>query len=323
MAFGKFNNIVYVRTFATLMVVAYHSICMYTHRWDYNVDFINTYEIIAEILNRIDMPAFVFISGFLFSDQISKNRFKSSFEIILHKSKRLLIPYFFWMGIVIIFLPEQLTYDKVINGFSHLWFLPMLFQLFLLAIITIPLWTSLSKKISIICLISMFLFVFLSYYKGWKIPFLYIKTFFPFFYLGIITNRHKLLNINIKRDIKILIVLCAIYLIICTYFHSNNPAIRDLVIKILSCSIIYYIMYYIKDVPSPTNRFITLINDNSMGIYLIHHIIIQSFLSWDIILMIFNNHHIIAPLFIFLFSLLSSILISSRLSKIPYLHNII
>ncbi len=47
---------------ATLMVVAYHSLCLYTNKWNYmDAPHITIYEQIAEILNRIDMPAFVFI----------------------------------------------------------------------------------------------------------------------------------------------------------------------------------------------------------------------------------------------------------------------
>lgn len=73
MVLSRQNNITYIRFSATLMVVVYHSLCLYTNRWTYSdMPPIALYEHFAEILNRIDMPAFVFISGYLFSRQTLK-----------------------------------------------------------------------------------------------------------------------------------------------------------------------------------------------------------------------------------------------------------
>lgn len=319
----RLNNIIYIRVIATIMVVAYHSLCLYTNRWDYmDTPHIIIYEHIAEILNRIDMPAFVFISGYLFSRQISRRKFNSSTEIIWYKINRLLLPYLFWMVINLILVPEPLTFMKFINGFSHLWFLPMLFQLFLVSIVAIPLWTRLSQKASLLCFTSMLLLFFIVYYKGLNIPLGHIKTFLPIFYLGIITEKYDILHTTSKWHKYILPISATIYIISCIFIFSKNPAIRDIIIKATAYTVIISSMSLLetKDI---SHRFITIIDKYSMGIYLIHHILIQYSLSFQSVFHFLVSHYIIGPILIFTASIICSISIASLLHRTPYLQKII
>lgn len=320
----RLNNIIYIRVIATLMVVAYHSLCLYTTRWDYiDAPHIKVYEQIAEILNRIDMPAFVFISGYLFSRQISRRKFNSSTEIIWYKINRLLLPYLFWMVINLILVPEPLTFMKFINGFSHLWFLPMLFQLFLVSIVAIPLWTRLSQKASLLCFTSMLLLFFIVYYKRLNIPLGHIKTFLPIFYLGIITGKYDLLQTIQKWHKYILPISATIYTISCIFLFSNNPAVRDIIIKATAYIVILSSMGLLTKSKDITHLAINLTDKYSMGIYLIHHILIQYSLSFQSIFLFLASHYIIGPILIFTTSLICSISIASLLHRTPFLQKVI
>ena len=309
---------------ATLMVVAYHSLCLYTNKWNYmDAPHITIYEQIAEILNRIDMPAFVFISGYLFSRQISRKKYKSPTEIIWNKINRLLLPYIFWMVINLILVPEPLTFMKFINGFNHLWFLPMLFQMFLITVITIPLWTRLSKQASFLCFTSMLLLFFVAYYKGLNISLGHIKTFLPVFYLGIITEKYNLLQMIKKWHKFSLPISATLYIIACIFLFSKNPAVRDITIKTTAYIVIMSSMSLLIKSKDISHQAITLTDKYSMSIYLIHHILIQYALSFQSIFQFLASHYIIGPILIFSASIICSISIASLLHRTPYLQKVI
>lgn len=320
----RLNNIIYIRVIATLMVVAYHSLYLYTNRWNYmDAPHITIYEQIAEILNRIDMPAFVFISGYLFSRQISRKKYKSPTEIIWNKINRLLLPYIFWMVINLILVPEPLTFMKIINGFNHLWFLPMLFQMFLITIISIPLWTRLTKQASLLCFTSMLLLFFVAYYKGLNISLGHIKTFLPVFYLGIITEKYNLLQMIQKWHKFSLPISATLYIIACIFLFSKNPAVRDITIKTTAYIVIMSSMSLLIKSKDISHQAIILTDKYSMSIYLIHHILIQYALSFQSIFQFLASHYIIGPILIFAASIICSISIASLLHRTPYLQKVI
>ena len=325
MVLSRLNNITYIRFAATLMVVVYHSLCLYTNRWAYpDTPSIALYEHLAEILNKIDMPAFVFISGYLFSRQITtRKKFQSRGEMIVYKLKRLLIPYLFWLVINLLLVPESLTLTKLLNGFNQLWFLPMLLQMFIIAIITLPVWIKFSKTISLLSLSSMLLFFFTAYYKGINLPFPFVKTFLPIFYFGIITERFQLLNFKKRFHPCMLPIAIAIYTLACIFLCTANPSIRDFVIKLSSYSVIFLTMSVLQTQKDVSNKFVSTIEKYSMGIYLIHHILIQYTLTNIIVLRFMGTHYIVGPIFIFTLSLSVSLLLTFMLSKVPHLQCIV
>lgn len=324
MSSNRLINIIYIRFIATIMVVAYHSLCLYTSRWNYtDTPPVILYENLAEVFNKIDIPAFVFISGYLFSRQITKKKFNNFTEIILYKIKRLFFPYIFWLVINLLLVPEPLTISKFFYGFNHLWFLPMLLQLYFIAIITLPLWSRLSKRVNLLCLASMLFCFFIAYYKGWDLPVSHIKTFLPAFYLGIITEKYNLTNNKEKLLNYLLPIAISVYVFGCLFIFTSNPSIRDVILKVSALSVIFSSMSIFHSNKEISNWIIMLVDKYSMGIYLIHHIIIQYFFSYGFIVQTLRIHYIIGPILIFTSTLFCSIFISSFISKTPYLRHVI
>lgn len=63
----RLTYISYLRVMAMLMVVLYHCLCYYGV-WGYDdAVTVNAYSCLASFLNYIDMPLFVFISGYLYA----------------------------------------------------------------------------------------------------------------------------------------------------------------------------------------------------------------------------------------------------------------
>lgn len=168
----------------------------------------------------------------------------------------------------------------------------------------------------------MLLLFFLTYYTGLNIPLGHIKTYLPVFYLGIITEKYDLLHTIPKWHKYILPISATIYIISCIFIFSKNPAIRDIIIKATAYTVIISSMSLLetKDI---SHRFITIIDKYSMGIYLIHHILIQYSLSFQSVFHFLVSHYIIGPILIFTASIICSISIASLLHRTPYLQKII
>ena len=199
----------------------------------------------------------------------------------------------------------------------------MLFQQFIVAIIILPLWKNHSKKANLLYFTSMLLFFFVAYYKGLNIPANYIKTFFPVFYLGMISEKFQLLHELRNWHKYILPITICCYILSCTFFFPSNPAVRDIIIKLTAYTIICSSMSMLASAKNITHPTITYIDKYSMGIYLIHHILIQYFLTFHPVFHFFKSHYIIGPILIFTTSIICSISIASILHKTPYLQKVI
>ena len=129
---GKFQAISTMRVLAMLMIIAFHSMLFYTGKWwRFNGPYIILWKKFSEFLNTIDLPMFVFISGFLFAHlYINKSKYHDRTQFVLEKVRRLLIPYLFWGIFLVITMPSLNQWSELLTGISHLWFLLMLFIIF-------------------------------------------------------------------------------------------------------------------------------------------------------------------------------------------------
>ena len=88
----QLHFISYMRVTAMVMVVIYHCVSYYCV-WDFPGFRSDIYGIFAKFLNYIDMPAFVFVSGYLYSfNLLGGGKYKNNKKFIEGKCKRLLLP---------------------------------------------------------------------------------------------------------------------------------------------------------------------------------------------------------------------------------------
>lgn len=160
-----------------------------------------------ELIYCFHMPLFAFISGicfFLFSN------YKGYMDLILHKGKRLLIPYFFWMSFIfflkVLFSgfaqhPIPLDFQLLLHHWlypknaivSYYWFLLVIFFIFLLYPIFQLAKKSMAKTWEVIIT---FIFLLLYLYNPWgDYRFLSMNRIFDlliYFWLGILVAKHCL-----------------------------------------------------------------------------------------------------------------------------------
>lgn len=131
---GKLRYITLLRVFSILVVVFFHCYQMlYSGHiaevkelyYDYY------YKIIQCGLINIAMPLFFTISGYLFLYISNKGGYKDFISFIKNKSLRLLLPYFVFSILMILTTGYSFGLE-ILSGFCHLWFLPRLFECFIL-----------------------------------------------------------------------------------------------------------------------------------------------------------------------------------------------
>ena len=130
---NRLTYISFLRVVAMTMVVLFHCLAYYSDSiWQYADPDVSGYGIFARFLNVIDMPMFVFISGFLYAYlREAKGKYKDNMAFLRNKARRLMVPYLFWGVVLLLLFPDKHASD-MLTGISHLWFLLMLFGLFLL-----------------------------------------------------------------------------------------------------------------------------------------------------------------------------------------------
>jgi len=133
------GDAVLIRLFLILLLVLYHSLCVFCGSWEVPDGFteIPVYWWMGKAASSFMLETFVFLSGYLYGVQIQKKgicivNFKS---MILRKVKRLLLPCFLFGSLYYVMFYDlsksvsEIIYS-ILNGTGHLWFLPMLFWCF-------------------------------------------------------------------------------------------------------------------------------------------------------------------------------------------------
>ncbi len=275
----KIDNI---RALAILLVVFGHSIILYQTDWtlfetSVQVPFL---DLIKRIIDLIQMPLFISVSGYLFFYSIDRYTF---WELLNKRIRRLIVPYFltalFWL-LPLRFLVGYSGYAG--RGFidvylhcivcgedpGHLWFLPFLFGAFVIFYITkkvidyLPIGEPIKSALIL-------LFGFMLHIEWWRIPqsvlfgtvFRSIALYYVWFSFGFLINKHQYTIERFLRRKEYLILILGIILVI-TYIiglQSFSFITRGVLI------VTSFLM-----APNRSSNLSDFLSNNSFGIYLLH-----------------------------------------------------
>lgn len=312
-------SIQYMRVVSMIIIVAYHCLCFYGVWYkDVVYDYIDVYRNVCILA----LNAFVLISGLLYSMSYRLGRYKGKRQTITNKMQRLLIPYIIWGVLAILLFTSDHYFRDFLCGVQHLWFLEMMAIMFCLA----EMLRVNAVKINTLCA-SIAVFVILEAvlskvhiqeynYLGWK----YVVKYAPAFLCGIIADRLSCRNVSLVWEYTIF-VLSSIGLLIVTFssslpygmFYMNIPVLFWLVTLYL---LLNKVIVRGRQLKSPM---LISLDRNSMGIYIIHHILI-----WAVIFYVpecvlwMQTHFIIAPIIMFLVVFPLAWWLASILSKNMY-----
>lgn len=318
--------IVYCRVFAMLLIVYYHSICLYAGTWEvFSQEHIEPYHTLAMILNDIHLPIFVFLSGLLYCYGVNKGRYTNTMSFINKKLLRLIIPYMFWgVGMILVFPSWYKPYDLFI-GIGHLWFLMMLFLVFLIMAFVHKIWLRVPMYGQMLIILFFFVFSRLVWNLGidvsWEndyLTYLLVLTYIPIFLWGMTVASNNLYDKLKNWTLPQLLIVLIISFLLIVIINIVNPPLKVIYYSIPICMLLLFLYTIVWKrwgaiIPS---KILTNLNDYSMGIYIIHHILIWWLI--DNLGAAVLSHDIIAHFVIFIVSLAVSYCVCSLFMRFRY-----
>ena len=187
-------EVVFIRLLLIVLLVLYHSFAPYCGGWEPlpNQEMIPAYWWIGKAAYSFMLPAFVFISDYVYGFQVRTKgvQILTFKKTVYGKFKRLIIPSIVFSLLYLLVLgditqPITTTLYGLINGVGHMWFLPMLFWCFVCVFII--------EKLKLKTSLVLPLLVFAAVFSFLPLPLRLDNSMFYmiFFYLGYLIQKMR------------------------------------------------------------------------------------------------------------------------------------
>ncbi len=284
-------NVSIFRVIAMLMIVLFHSMCFCSGVWQ---EFpcpapSALMHIVSTFVVSLALPFFFFISGYLYAFiYLNKNGYRDLMSFIVGKFKRLILPTVTWTIIYLVLLPFRYSSWELIAGIQHLWFLPTLFCVFVIARLMSP-WLMAKRKLWLDLLIAsaLVLVVYLGYwaYMMHQVQdgFLMgrITMFTGYFIVGMIISKHRVTMKNKLLELLIILFLLACHVVSLNKFIVPGQAVADIFVINAICVLTLDLLGAVKVCQgSAPARILDNLDKNSMGIYLAHQVLIMTLFQY-------------------------------------------
>lgn len=198
--------------------------------------------------------------------------YSGNVKFVKDKTLRVLVPYAI-VGLFLCLLQDR-DISEMLNGISHLWFLMTIFECYVLGkLFDFVLWMQ-KQKVKIV-MVALVLFIVLIPYRIPVIQFLCLSNiikYFPFYMLGMLASKVNLGRyMKYKAKTLVLIIILLLFFALQQVYIKKTPITMLLGVSIVSFIFIYARCLNISKLPS----WITSLDKCSMGIYIVHHIVIQ------------------------------------------------
>lgn len=316
-----------MRVLAMTMIVAFHSFYFYTGLWWIHGGIkVPIWAKCARFLDSLDLSMFVFISGFLFGYlYLYKQKYRDWKAFICGKLLRLIVPYLFWGVFMLIAQPSLHSWNQMLTGISHLWFLLMLFWVFCISSIIIRFRKKNTNNYNI------FLYLLLLY-SIWYIiktfsdhhSFLCIETSLSYlmpFYIGFICSEKQLWHSSLRLAALWGGITLALLFYYVFFMPLFEPDYNDLLIRILSYSSIPCLFILLSNISVSTKLWnvIVKVDKLSLGVYIFNPIVINAILLNSITKEWLITNCYVGPFIIFVVSLVIPLCLSWLFNKTAYL----
>lgn len=315
-----------IRIFVTLMVVFYHSFELYVDD-NCGVGFpkLSVYQYIDVIIGLVQMPMFVFISGYLFGLQYAKGRYTNFSHLLKKKTQRVLTPLVVFGVAYYLFMPKVIL-DNVVWYYSigHLWFLDMLFECFILQ------WCFRNLNVG-----KQILVAFVMTALSTKVPLYFgfntLCAYFVYFNIGYqIGTKNTVLSSVVDKYgggklacFTSALAILSVYIVNSISFSDGSPIMHScfrvykVMVSILLC---ISVMKMLANNKHKDTSMLRAMDYASFGIYLIHPFVMFVLLyRVDWINEMSHDSPYIYQISMFIFLVLASFTITSLLKKIWFL----
>lgn len=279
----KLYDVVVLRSFAIVMVVAYHAYGLVY--WGLSPEmterFKDLYYDVNEYVVNFRMPLFIFISGYLFSFlERERGKYSTFVALLENKFKRLIVPYLIFASIYILTIGEGFSLRTLMSGdCAHLWFITMLFWCFIFTRLFCVISWGRNRYVQMSVLVLSF---FVSFIDTPNVVFLGIENlleWFFWFYFGYIVSpyRNQLFDyLNSRRIWLFVFALVYILELLYTIRFVESTEQRSGFMRIAHLSVVLLIWYVTNLAISRSsnawygNVIFRELNRTSYGIYVLH-----------------------------------------------------
>lgn len=340
---GILNEIKYMRAILVVLLVFYHSFIIYNSGWE-RIAQLSTneyYRWLDKLSYSFLLEGYFFLSGYLFGHQTIYGKQLNLTVFVKRKFSRLMIPSLFF-SIIYYFLFINDTpfngwtfiYD-IICGCGHLWFLPVLFLCFILAIFINKVVDFHKRRCEYVLIGCFILYIVATPVLMFRIG--YVMQYFIFFMIGSYLAKKRDIIIRKSKywQVLVLFLIFALLFFLFSIVNSVNDqsessfyikAFVGLVKKIIrflySTSGIFALFLCCVCVPNAKpNQPVDLVAYYSMGIYVFQEFILKGLYYYTPYCSVV--HPLLIPWCAFIMSFLGSYIISVVFKKIKIIQNLI
>lgn len=198
--------------------------------------------------------------------------YSDNVKFVKDKTQRVLVPYAI-VGLFLCLLQDR-DISQMLNGISHLWFLMTIFECYVLGMLVDTVLKMQERKVQIV-MGGLVLFIVLIPYRIPVMQFLCLSNiikYFPFYMLGMLASKMNFRKYTkYKAKTLVLIIILLLFFALQQVYIKKTPITMLLGVSIVSFIFIYARCLNIPKLPS----WVTSLDKCSMGIYIVHHIVIQ------------------------------------------------
>lgn len=315
----KYHFISNVRVLAMLMVVFYHCLCAYTPLWNMNgIESVDEFYVVAKFLDSFSMPLFFCISGFLYMKGLRQKGIANA-KFVISKTRRLFVPLVVWGLFICAFLTQDSVFHFFAYGASHLWFCGTLFLMFAIVFVGNH-WPNRTKLwLDILLLVAFFCISCFSL----KIPYnpgligYKVLVYFYVFWLGIFLAKYE---IHSQKIFPWMAGFCVAVVFLLSA-KSGIPFHRYLNKFFVGVFLVAFFPWGLAKW-NVRQVFPKAFDEFSMGVYIIHHIVLACLLKFDVFVELFNKC-VFLPFLLFPVIFALSLVLAMFLKKIPAVNRVI
>lgn len=310
----KIYSISYIRVVAMLLIVLFHSFCYTAGSWFFTDSVNADYGLWFPMSVYTGLGLFVFISGYLYGYMVLvKGKYTKLWPFVLNKVKRLIVPYLIWNVLIVLLLPFNPSVKEFVivvlkKGYIHLWFLLMLFKIFMVVLVLKPLWMR-TRLWHDVCIIIVLLLI-----NATHLPLTGSLSDLAIFYSGIVVTKHRE-HFPDNVNVWIFLAVSALYVV---SFVIGIPTLKQIALLLFAYSLLKYLDSVFESRSfEKMNDIVGFFDKHSMGVYIVHHIIIFQilmYLPWAHTYL--NLHPIIGPMIFFVLVLTMSLMLCWLIDKI-------
>ena len=198
--------------------------------------------------------------------------YSDNVKFVKDKILRVLVPYAI-VGLFLCLLQDR-DISQMLNGISHLWFLMTIFECYVLGKLVDTVLRMQEGKVQLV-IGGLVLFIVLIPYRIPEMQFLCLSNiikYFPFYMLGMLASKMNFgMYTKYKAKTLVLIIILLLFFALQQVYIKKTPITMLLGVSIVSFIFIYARCLNIPKLPS----WVKSLDKCSMGIYIVHHIVIQ------------------------------------------------